>query len=78
MPIISAPMDSRTETQIHVALDKVFSERTAIVIAHRLSTVKRADRIIVIEDGRVVESGTYRELMAAGGYASNLFCAQII
>lgn len=74
----TSAVDSRTETQIHVALDKVFSERTAIVIAHRLSTVKRADRIIVIEDGRVVESGTYRELMAAGGYASNLFCAQII
>lgn len=74
----TSAVDSRTEAQIHTALDKAFTKRTAIVIAHRLSTVKRADRIIVIEDGRVVESGTYQELMTAGGFASKLFCAQII
>ena len=63
----TAHLDSESEAAVQAALVEALSGRTAIVIAHRLSTVRRADRIAVVEQGRIVESGTHTELLAAGG-----------
>ena len=66
-------LDLASEARIEHALDVVLEGRTAIVIAHRLATAMRADRIAVIEDGRVAEIGTHDELVAMGGHYSGLF-----
>jgi len=63
----TASVDPLTEAQIQEGLDVVLKGRTAIVIAHRLSTIEHADRIIVLDHGRIVESGDHRSLLAAGG-----------
>ena len=60
-------LDLRSESQIERALDVLLEGRTAIVIAHRLATAMRADRIAVVDDGGVVELGTHAELVALGG-----------
>ena len=66
----TASIDSLTEQLIQDALGRIFERKTVIVIAHRLSTVERADRIVVLEGGRVVEQGSHTELLAAeGAYA---------
>jgi ATP-binding cassette subfamily B protein len=61
----TASIDSMTEQLIQDALEKIFERKTVIVIAHRLSTVERADRIVVMENGCIVEQGTHEHLMAA-------------
>lgn len=66
-------LDLRSETIIERALDVVLEGRTAIVIAHRLATAQRADRIAVIDDGRLVELGTHEELVEAGGHYASMF-----
>ena len=58
---------------IQKALEKLFEGRTSIVIAHRLSTIRNADRIYVIQDGRVAEVGNHEELMAKGGLYKSLY-----
>lgn len=63
----TSALDSHTELLLQQALDAAAAGRTTLVIAHRLSTVRRAHRIVVLQDGRVVESGTYAELLAAKG-----------
>jgi ATP-binding cassette subfamily B protein len=63
----TSSVDVRTEGRIAEALERLLAGRTAIVIAHRLSTIQRADRIVVLDDGRVVEQGTHAELVALRG-----------
>ena len=63
----TASVDPLTEAQIQEGLDVVLADRTSIVIAHRLSTIEHADRIIVLDQGRIVEQGTHTSLLAAGG-----------
>ncbi|MBF4510611.1 MAG: ABC transporter ATP-binding protein [Aeromicrobium sp.] len=72
----TASVDTRTERAIQEALRELMRGRTSIVIAHRLSTVREADRIIVLERGRLTEQGTYEKLRDAGGLFSRLHAAQ--
>ncbi len=60
-------LDSASEALVQEALDNLMRGRTVLVVAHRLSTVRRADRIIVMDGGRIVEAGSHRQLLAAGG-----------
>jgi ATP-binding cassette subfamily B protein len=69
-------LDTRSEALIQEALEHLMVRRTSLVIAHRLSTVQRADRILVIDDGRLVESGTHTELLDQGGLYSTLHRTQ--
>jgi ATP-binding cassette subfamily B protein len=69
----TASIDPFTERQIQQALDLILKDSTSILIAHRLSTVKSADRIIVIDEGKIIEEGTHDSLLEAGGYYSMLY-----
>jgi len=69
----TASVDPFTEAQIQEGLEVVMAGRTSIVIAHRLSTVENADRIIVLRNGRIIEEGTHRSLLAAGGHYAELY-----
>ncbi len=69
-------VDSRTEQQIQSAMRELMQNRTSFVIAHRLSTVQNADVILVLQNGRVTESGNHDALMAAGGFYATLYNAQ--
>jgi ABC-type multidrug transport system fused ATPase/permease subunit len=71
----TASIDPFTEAQIQEGLETVMRDRTAIVIAHRLSTVKHADRIIVMASGQIIDEGTHVELMARGGHYAELYNA---
>jgi len=64
----TSAIDSQTERWIQEALARLMQRRTALVIAHRLSTVRNADRILVLNRGRIVESGTHAQLMELGGF----------
>jgi ATP-binding cassette subfamily B protein len=72
----TAHLDSESEAQVQRALNVALSGRTALVIAHRLSTVREADQIIVLDDGRIVERGTHDQLVAAGGLYAELYRTQ--
>ena len=63
----TAHLDSESEVAVQRALAAALQGRTSLVIAHRLSTIRSADQILVVDDGRVVQSGTHAELIAAGG-----------
>ena len=72
----TSALDSTNESAVQEALSEAMAHRTSLVIAHRLSTVRAADQILVLEAGRVVESGTHTELLAAGGRYSELYETQ--
>lgn len=69
-------LDARSESLIQEALDHIMQGRSSLVIAHRLSTILAADRILVLDEGRVVEQGTHTELLARGGLYSRLYETQ--
>lgn len=69
----TASVDPFTETQIQEGLEAIMQERTAVVIAHRLSTVKSADRIVVMGNGRIIEEGTHDSLMTQSGHYAELY-----
>ena len=74
----TSALDASTEQKLKRALDEVMRDRTTFVIAHRLATVRNAARILVLERGRIVEQGSYAELVAAGGRFAELAAAQFM
>jgi len=72
----TSALDSESERVIQDALAEVMKHRTTLVIAHRLSTIEMADQVVVLEQGRVVETGTHQELLARGEVYSSLYHTQ--
>ena len=74
----TASLDTESERMVQEALDYLMSNRTTISIAHRLSTVRKADEIIVMNEGRIVERGTHDELIEKNGYYKKLYEMQVL
>jgi ATP-binding cassette subfamily B protein len=74
----TAHLDSESEAAVQRALDAALAGRTSLVIAHRLSTVRNADLILVVDGGRIVQSGTHRELLHSGGLYADLYRTQFV
>lgn len=72
----TSALDSESEALVQEALERLMRERTVFIIAHRLATVRRADRLLVLQNGQIVESGTHAELLAAGRYYARLYTQQ--
>ncbi len=74
----TSALDTESEREVQKALDNLMQNRTTVVIAHRLSTIQNADRIVVIQNGRMVEEGTHQSLLAQGGEYSALYQSQFV
>ena len=74
----TSSIDTRTEAKIQEAFDKLTENRTSFIVAHRLTTIKNADIILVMKDGNVIESGSHRELLEKGGFYSSLYDSQFL
>jgi len=72
----TSSVDSETEEMIQQAIEKLMKGRTAIVIAHRLSTIQKADKIVVLDKGKIMESGKHNELLEKKGFYANLYNIQ--
>jgi ATP-binding cassette subfamily B protein len=72
----TSSVDTRTEKHIQAAVERMTGGRTSFLIAHRLSTIRNCDKIIVMRDGKLVETGTHEELLAKGGYYYELYSSQ--
>jgi len=72
----TSSIDTRTELLIQEAFDKLMKGRTSFVVAHRLSTIRNADCILVMNQGRIIEQGSHEELMAQNGFYTNLYNSQ--
>lgn len=72
----TSSIDTRTEIQIQNAFAKLMEGRTSFIVAHRLSTIRSADRILVMKDGKIIEQGTHESLMAQGGFYQDLYNSQ--
>lgn len=74
----TSSVDTYSEQLIQRATEKITEGRTSIIIAHRLATIKKADKILVMDSGKIVESGTHKELLKKGGYYNDLYEAQFL
>ncbi len=74
----TSSVDTYSEQLIQKATEKITEGRTSIIIAHRLATIKKADKILVMDAGKIVETGNHKELLKKGGYYSNLYEAQFL
>ncbi|MFD2101352.1 ABC transporter ATP-binding protein [Flagellimonas iocasae] len=74
----TSSVDTYSEQLIQQATDKITEGRTSIIIAHRLATIKKASKIIVMDEGQIVEIGTHKELLKKGGYYNDLYTAQFL
>jgi ATP-binding cassette subfamily B protein len=72
----TSSVDTRTERQIQAALEVLMAERTTFVVAHRLSTIRNADQVLVLKDGQIIERGTHTELLAQKGFYYDLYMSQ--
>ena len=72
----TSSIDTRTEAKISQAFDALMRGKTSFIVAHRLSTIRSADCILVMRDGSIVETGTHEELLRRGGFYAKLYNAQ--
>ena len=72
----TSSIDTRTEIQIQKAFGKMMEGRTSFIVAHRLSTIKEADKILVMKDGNIIEQGTHEELLEEKGFYAELYSSQ--
>lgn len=72
----TSSIDTRTEMKIQSAFDKLMKGRTSFIVAHRLSTIRNADRILVMKAGKIIEQGSHDELLAQHGFYEQLYNSQ--
>ena len=72
----TSSIDTRTELKIQAAFDEMMEGRTSFIVAHRLSTIKKADLILVMKDGKIIEKGNHSELLKKGGFYKALYESQ--
>lgn len=72
----TSSIDTRTEIKIQQAFEKMMKGRTSFIVAHRLSTIREADIILVMRDGNIIEQGTHEELLLQKGFYANLYESQ--